>query len=71
MMSFLTATLFLFAIYLLRQPPMDESLLSPDRLELTELSERSRRRSVSMMSEAVEEKGCSRCQAPLNGDGLD
>ena len=71
MMSFLTACLFLFAINLLRQPPgpIDESLSSPDCLELTELSERSRRRSATTMTEAVEENGCSRCRAPLNGDG--
>ena len=55
LMSFLTAALFLFAINLLRKRSTDESLSSPDCLELTELSERSRRRSAATMTEVIDE----------------
>ena len=54
MMSFLTAALFLLAINLLRKRPTSKSFSLPDDLELTELRERSRRRSPTTMTEAVE-----------------
>lgn len=56
-MSLLAVAPFLLAINLLRKRPAQPSILLPDNWELAELSERSRRRSATMMTDAAEDDG--------------
>ena len=59
-MSLLAAAAFLLAINLLRKRPAYPSILVPDSWDLTELSERSRRRrSVMTTTKAAEDDGCT------------
>ena len=59
-MSLLAATAFLLAINLLRKRPTQPSILVPDSWDLTELSDRSRRRqSMTPVTKAAEDDGCT------------
>ena len=59
-MSLLAATAFLLAINLLRKRPTQPSILVPDSWDLTELSDRSRRRqSMTPVTKADEDDGCT------------
>ena len=58
-MSSTMAALFLLAINLLRKHPAHHSIHFPDSWELTQLSERNRRRSAATMTMVAEEDGCT------------